>query len=170
MTPKSRLLRRRLHAHLSRPDVSGRGVSHALRAPRRRCRSGAVRDRLSRGRPGSWQTMRRSSSTHPQVFIDFTNAVIRGMGGDGAGVGRGLARSSTTSGPRASTSRSMTTCRACCNTLRDAGILVGTDLQHSPLPRVVSKPLRARRPDLRGRLVVRARVHETAPQHLRGGA
>ena len=165
----SRLLRRRLHADLSRPDVSRRGLSRVLRArygmddrpgavsrrrspPRRRC-STAPRTRRT--------TTRSSSSTRA--------ASSRGW----AAPGRALDACASEIYREWAACQHFELYDDVPDVLRElagGGIAHRADLELAPLPRVVPVALRAARADQRDRLVVRARVHEAAPEHLRRGA
>ena len=86
----SHLLRRRLHADLSRSDLSGRGLCALLRRQASRSNRRASTKRWPRRRSSS--TKSRSRSTTRDLFVHYTATIIEHMGGRGAGVVRAAER------------------------------------------------------------------------------
>ena len=164
---QDRLLRRRFHAHLSRSGISRRRLSGVLRATRDGGGSGAVygggQQRVAHSRPGAGRGLQRADlhrlhgAHHPadgrrrSDGRDVRGGDLRGVGGVPAlpslrGRAGGIGGAGRTGPP------------------------AGADLELASMPRIVSGTFRARWSDRRRDLLVAARLHEAASEHLRGGA
>ena len=118
-----RLLRRRLHADPSRPDVPGRRLSRLLRALRRHGRSRRVRRRGGGGRRRSWTPT--GDVYDPEIFIRLHAAHHRRRWAAPARASSAPRARSTTSGRRATTSRCTRTCPTCCARCTRDGVKIG---------------------------------------------
>ena len=104
----------------------------------------------------------------PQIFIDYTSRVIQGMGGTGQPAIALAAREMYDEWAGNQHFLLYEDVPDVLASLRRAGAARRPDLELAPVPGLVPEPLRARRPHHGRRLLVRARLHEAAPEHLRG--